>query len=196
MALAILFGLPTWPACGSGPAPVLTQYDDNSRTGAYLSETVLINANVNVSQFGKFFVRSVDGQIYAQPLYVLGLATPGGAYNVVFVTSMHDSVYAFDADDPVATAPLWQVSLGTSAPVTCTIPHSTTAGRDFGPSNYDQNAVEVGILRAPVIDLNSNTLYVLAFTNEPNPATCPCEYAHQLHALDLATCAEKFGGRW
>src|SRR5579859_308348 len=93
---------------------VLTQHYDNSRTGANTSETVLTPANVASTNFGKLFANPVDGRIYAQPLYVQGLAIPGkGTHNVVFVATEHDSVYAFDAD--TAGAPLWQITLLDSA---------------------------------------------------------------------------------
>ena len=193
-ALAALLWLPAAPATGSGPASMLTQHNDNNRTGANLNETSLTTSNVNVSQFGKLFARAVDGHLYAQPLYGPGLVISGTTHNVVFVATMHDTVYAFDADDPAAAAPLWQVSLGTSAPITYTLPNTTTVGHDFGPPNYQDIAVEVGIVSTPVIDPNTHTLYVVALTKEPNPPTCPCQYAHRLHALDLATGAEKFGG--
>src|SRR2546426_10554000 len=89
---------------------VTTQHNDAARTGANLSETVLTTTNVNVSQFGKIFERAVDDEIYAQPLYVEGVIIPGvGLRNVVYVATNNDSVYAFDADDRTAAAPLWRV---------------------------------------------------------------------------------------
>jgi len=193
-AIAIIWCLPATPASGSNPSPVLTQHNDNGRTGAYLGESLLTTTNVNSAQFGKLFVREVDGQIYAQPLYVPGVAVPGGPRNVVYVATMHNSVYAFDADNPAASQPLWQVSLGLSAPVTYTIPNTTTLGHDFGPPGYDDIVGEIGILSTPVIDPASKTLYVVALTREPKPPVCPCQYAYQLHALDLANGSEKFAG--
>src|SRR3974377_1984988 len=75
------------------PVAVLTQHNDVSRTGAILSETVLNTSNVSVSRFGKLFTRTVDGQIYAQPLYVPGVTIPGrGVHNVVYVATMHNSL--------------------------------------------------------------------------------------------------------
>ena len=176
-----------WPvsaAGGASPSPVLTEHDDNGRTGAYLSETLLNTANVNVAQFGKLFTRPMDGQIYAQPLYVPGLAAVGGIHNWVFVATMHNSVYAVDADAAGASAPLRQTRLGTAAPITYTIANTTTVGHDFGPPGYSDIAGEVGVISTPVIDPNTNTLYVVAFTKEPDPPTRPCHYAHRLHALD------------
>jgi hypothetical protein len=74
---------------------------------------------VNVNTFGKLFSRTVDGQVYAQPLYVPNLSLGGGATrNVVYVATQNDTVYAFDADDPAASSPLWQVNLGTPVPNT------------------------------------------------------------------------------
>src|SRR5262245_60609468 len=92
---------------------VLTQHNDLNRTGANLQETVLTTTNVAGGTFGKLFSRAVDGQIYAQPLYAGGAI---GTRNVVYVATEHNSVYAFDADDPAASSPLWQVNLGTPVP--------------------------------------------------------------------------------
>jgi hypothetical protein len=186
--------LPAQPVSGGNLGPVLTQHNDVGRTGAYLAETSLNTTNVNAAQFGKLFVRDVDGQIYAQPLYVPGVALPGGPRNVVYVASMHNSVYAFDAEDPDASQPLWQVSLGLPAPITYTLPNTSTIGRDFGPPGFHDISGEIGVLSTPVVDPNTDTLYVVALTREPEPATCPCQYAYRLYALNLASGAEKFGG--
>jgi PKD repeat protein len=154
---------------------ILTQHNDNFRTGANLSESILTVSNVNSGQFGKLFTRAVDGQIYAQPLYVSGLMISGNLHNVVFIETEHDSVYAFDADDPSASSALWQVSLGTSVPIA-----------DF--SNCTDLQPEVGITGTPVIDLTSSTMYVVAKKKVGS------NHFQQLHALDLATGQEKFGG--
>ncbi len=166
---------------------VLTQHNDVSRTGAVLSETILNTANVMVSQFGKLFTRTVDGQIYAQPLYVPAVTIPGkGIHNVVYVATMHNSIYAFDADDPGASSPLWQKNLGPSAPL---------PSHDIGTNPYYDISVEVGTLSTPVIDPSSNTIYAVAFNKDsPSSCTITCTYNYRLHALDLTTGAEKFGG--
>src|ERR1039457_3236607 len=157
---------------------VLTQHNDNLRTGANLNEYVLTVSNVNTGQFGKLFTRTVDGQIYAQPLYVNGLIISSKLHNVVFVETEHNSVYAFDADDPAASNPLWHVNLGASVP-----------NADFGNSGgcKDINP-ELGISSTPVIDLTSGTMYVVAKTKVGS------NYFQQLHALDILTGQDKFGG--
>src|ERR1700692_1992922 len=104
-------------------AGVLTQHNDNGRTGQNLSETILTPQNVGANTFGKVFSYSVDGQIFGQPLYVPNLSIPGqGTHNVVYVVTQNDSVYAFDADGLSSTA-LWQVSFVNPAagitPVLC-----------------------------------------------------------------------------
>jgi len=89
-------------------ADVLTQRYDTSRSGVDLTETKLTTSNVNSGTFGKLYSFAVDGFVYGQPLYLSALAIPGqGTHNVVFVATMHDSVYAFDADTGTA---LWQTS--------------------------------------------------------------------------------------
>ena len=152
---------------------VTTYHNDLDRTGANLSETLLNTSNVSVDTFGKLFSRAVDGQIYAQPLYLSNLQIPGkGVHNVVFVCTEHDSVYAFDADDPAAATPLWHVNFGASV-----------------PAPRDQDLVpEIGITGTPVIDTNSSTLYVVAETLESG------QTIFRLHALDVTTGAERFNG--
>ena len=99
------------PAYVYAQSNVTTQHNDSARTGANTHETILTTTNVNVSQFGKILERTVDDEIYAQPLYVEGVSVPGvGLRNIVYVATNNDSVYAFDADDPAASTPLWRVN--------------------------------------------------------------------------------------
>ena len=91
-------------------AQVLTSQYDNARTNATLHETILTPANVNAKQFGKIFAFRVDGDVYAQPLFLPNVEVPGkGVLNVIYVATEHDSVYAFDAAG-AAGAPLWHAS--------------------------------------------------------------------------------------
>lgn len=153
---------------------VVTNRYDNVRSGVTLTETALTTANVNSAQFGLLFSRAVDGQIYAQPLYLGGLTMPDGKlHNVVFVATAHNSVYAFDADDRAASAPLWQKNLGPSG--------STTV---FGCTDMTP---EVGIISTPVIDRQAGILYVVSKGQE-NGA-----WVQRLHALDVTTGAERTG---
>src|SRR4051794_13640056 len=95
----------------ANPRNVWTQHNDNGRTGATLVETSLTTANVNTTTFGRLFTRAVDDQTYAQPLYLAGVPIAGGIHNVVYVAPVADTVFAFDADDPLASAPLARRSL-------------------------------------------------------------------------------------
>src|SRR5437773_6158359 len=109
LAFASLF-----PSASSAQTPVLTQHNNNARTGAYTNATVLTPGNVNQTTFGKLFSYPVDGRIYAQPLYAPNVSIAGkGTHNVVFIATEHDSVYAFDADSNggANSAPLWQITL-------------------------------------------------------------------------------------
>src|SRR5436853_7737623 len=103
-------------AAGNAQVNILTANGDNDRTNSNLQETQLTPATVTGSAFGKLGVFPVDGEVYAQPLVVSGLAIAGGTHNTVFVSTMPNSVYAFDADAVSPTSLLWQVDLVTSVP--------------------------------------------------------------------------------
>src|SRR5215469_17841390 len=135
---------------------VTTFRNDNARTGQYPNETLLNTANVNVSQFGKRVSYPVDGQLYAQPLYLPNLTINGGVHNVVFAATENDTVYAFDADQTSAVAPLWKVSLLPSGATA--VPNSAVSCNDLTP--------QIGITSTPVIDLSTNTMYVVAYSDE------------------------------
>lgn len=151
---------------------VLTQHNDNFRTGANLRETELKPVNLNAAQFGMLFKRVVDDQIYTQPLIVTGVAVNGGTHDLVYVTTVNNSVYAFDANDAQANAPVWHVNFGTPANL-----HSANFGC------LDING-QMGIIGTPVIDKTRGVLYVVALTRTG------ASYTQRLHALDLATGAD------
>ena len=152
---------------------VATAQYDNTRSNANLNETILNTSNVNVSQFGLLYTRSLDGSLYAQPLYVSNVVIPGnGTHNVIYLATLHNTVVAFDADNPSQATPLWQVNLGPSRPC--------CYGGFMTP--------EMGIVGTPVIDTSTSTLYVVAAT------LLNGSYYHWLHALDITTGQEKFGG--
>ncbi len=164
------------PTTAAFPGLFLYKYGNN-RQGANLNEATLTPSNVNAANFGKRWTYSVDGYVYAQPLYVPNLTIGGKVRDVLFVATEHNSVYAFDASGSTTTA-LWKKSFLVNGATT--IPQS-----DVGSTIYP----EIGITGTPVIDPASNTLYVVAATKESNGS-----YVQRLHALDLVTGAEKFGG--
>ncbi len=158
---------------------VTTQHNDNARTGQNLNETILTTSNVNVSNFGKLFWRTVDGYIFAQPLYVPNLNIAGGTHNVVFVATEHNSVYAFDADNPNSPNPLWHVNLGTPVP-------SNDVCVAVSSCPYDDLQPEIGITGTPAIDTGTNAMYVVAHTKDTSTST----YHFWLHKLSLTTGAD------
>jgi len=165
-------------------ATVATYHNDKARTGNNLLETTLTTSNVNPALFGKLFSQFVDGYIYAQPLYVPTVSITGlGTHNVVYVATMNDSVYAFDADSKSGSnaQPLWKVSFINPKGGITTVPAADVNCSDlFSP--------KIGIVGTPVIDTVGGTLYVIARTKESG------QYYQRLHALDITSGAEKFGG--
>ena len=167
----------------AGQASVLTQHNDVGRTGQNTQETILNTTNVNVAHFGKLFSLAVQGQVYAQPLYVPGVNIAGKTHNVLIVATEEELVYAFDADAPAA--PLWKVSLVSAS-------HGAGAGETAVPSIAATGCTDlqpyIGISSTPVIDPAAGTIYVEA------KSTNGTKYFQRLHALSLATGAEKTPG--
>ena len=159
---------------------VLTNRYDPQRTGANLSESTLTPANVNANQFGKLYSYPVDGSVYAQPLYVSGVLINGAPRNVLYVATMNDKVYAYDADS-ASPSPLWMRDF-TNPPAITAVPITDIVGRN------DLNIVNnVGVAGTPVIDRASGRMYLVARTKENG------SYVQRLHALDIATGAECAG---
>ena len=142
------------------------------------NETILTPSNVNPTQFGKLYSQTVDGHVFAQPLYVANVTINGVVHNVVYVATEHDSVYAFDADSNTGSnaLPLWHTSFLSSGV-------KTVSSVDV---NCGVTGPESGITGTPVIDLSTNTLYAVADTLEDNGTS----YRKKLHALDITTGAE------
>src|SRR5271163_3653858 len=162
--------------------PVTTWHYDNSRDGANTNETILTPLNVTSKTFGPLFTQPVDGQIIGQALYLPQIAIPGaGVHNVVYVATMNDSVYAFDADSATGANanPLWHTSFLTGGAV----PVPVKLQKCGGTTGWKV----IGIVSTPVIDPVAGTLYVVAKTLENST------YVHRLHALNIATGLEQPG---
>jgi hypothetical protein len=159
---------------------VFTYHDDNSSTGQDLAETVLTPSMVKVSTFGKEASVAVDGQVYAQPLYVPNVQGAHGKVDVIVVATENDSVYSIAADGHTVYGKVSFINPGAGiTPVP-----SGDVGGGISPV--------IGITGTPVVDPTTDTLYVVASTKEI--VGSKHHYVQRLHALDLGTGAEKFGG--
>ena len=181
-------GSSTTSTSGGSPSPaptpssidVVNYHYDNMRTGQNTHETVLTTANMNPAKFGKLGAFIVDGKVDAQPLYLSNVSIPGhGMRNVLYVATEHGSVFAFDADSVSGntTTPLWMVS--TQLP-------GELPSDDRG---CGQVTPEIGIISTPVIDRGRGAIYVVAVSKNASG-----NYFHRIHALDLSTGKELFGG--
>jgi hypothetical protein len=172
----------TGTGTGTGNATgidVVTFHYDNLRTGQNTSEMTLTPANVNQSGFGKLGEFAVDGLVDGQPLFLSGLAIPNvGTKNVLYVVTENDSVYAFDSDSiTTGGTVLWQTSaLGSGE----------SASDNRGCS---QVTPQIGITSTPVIDRTLNAIYLVAMSKDSKG-----NYYQRIHALDLTTGKELFGG--
>lgn len=155
---------------------VLQRGYDPGLSGANLSETTLTTSNVNPTTFGLVATLPVDADVYAQPLYVPHVAVAGkGTHNVLYVASMDDTLYAFDADSGTT---LWSVNFAATVGATpAPIANFTFSG--------NQNIVgNMGILSTPVIDASTNIMYLVACTLENNTLVW------RLHAVDITSGSE------
>lgn len=164
---------------------VSTQHNDHNRTGWYPNETILNTNNVRMGSFGKVMSRPVDDQIYSQPLVINSVPLAAGARNVVYVPTMNNTVYAFDADLPDATQPLWQRNLTqpNSRP-----PKNTDMGNACD-GFYRDFSGNIGIVGTPVVDTETNTMYLVARSRNNSTGA----YQQYLHALDITNGQDRAG---
>ena len=162
----------------SAQTNVLTWHNDNLRTGLNSNEVILTPANVRSSTFGLRFNFIVDGKVDAEPLYVMGVRfSTNAVHNVIYVVTENNSVYAIDAD---TGHQYWHVS-------------ALVAGEmPSDDRDCDMVTPQIGITVTPVIDLKSGphgTIYFVSMSKDSSG-----KYHHRVHAMDLVTGAEEFGG--
>jgi hypothetical protein len=163
---------------------VLTRAYNLQRTGANLAETTLNHSNVTLARFAKLFTINVDDQVYAQPLVVSNLSIGGVTRNVVYIATVNNSVYAFDADFAGglgAAAPLWSRNFNNGGRPS----NRTEVGQACG--SYNDFSGNIGVVGTPVIDGGSRTFYVVTRTVEGGA------FVQRLRALDIVTGNDRTG---
>jgi len=153
---------------------VVTYHNGNTRIGVNSQETILTPKNVNAGEFGRLFTVQVDGDVYAQPLYLPKVDVPSlGVHNIVYVATENNTVYAIDADDPRGLV-LWSAHLG-----------SAVYFKDLPAGTCTVIVPVLGITGTPVIDALSKTMYLVTRTFENS------KHEFRLHAIDISTGKER-----
>jgi hypothetical protein len=164
------------PTDNTAPNPqsvaVLTQHNDNTRSGWNDNETALTTSNVNVQQFGAVFTLPVDDQVYAQPLVVGHVSVGGGSHNVVYIATVNNTLYAYDGDNG---RPYWQA--GFTAPGMRPPRNTDMTGACGG--GYQDFSGNIGIVGTPVIDTTRGTMYFVA------RSTTGSTFVQYLHAVNI-----------
>lgn len=159
---------------------VLTQHNNNTRSGWNSNETKLTTSNVNAKTFGKLFPLSVDDQVYSQPLVVGNVSIANGTHNIVLIATVSNSVYAFDADDGT---PYWQKNYSVTG---LRAPKNTDMTGACG-GGYQDFSGSIGIVGTPVIDSVSQTMYFVARSTDGK------NFYQYLHAINIITGNENSG---
>src|SRR5213594_2507849 len=159
---------------------VLTQHNDNTRSGWNDNETALTTSNVNVQQFGAVFTLRVDDQVYAQPLVVGHVSVGGGDRNVVYIATVNNTLYAYDGDDGTL---YWQ--RGVTAPGMRPPSNTDMTGACGGA--YQDFSGNIGIVGTPVIDTANQVIYFVA------RSTTGSQFVQHLHAVSIVDGSENAG---
>src|ERR1700722_6286073 len=166
-----------FPIRGNAQINVTTWHYDNARSGANPNETILSPSNVNSSSFVQYFSVPLDDNVYAQPLYMSNVNIGGGPHRVIYAATENDSLYAIDA---TTGSVYWKKSfINPAAGI------RAVTSNDIGCTDLSPN---IGITGTPVIDPATGTLYLVTKTYENGT------FYQRLHAIDISTSGEKFGG--
>src|SRR5258708_10960010 len=180
---------------------VLTQRNSVDRRGVNDQETILNPRNVNLNTFGKLGGYPIDGDVYAQPLYVSRVKiSDTDVRDLLIVATMKNSVFAFDANanDP-AHAQIWMTNLGSAvfAPQFVGGEYRDIADPLDPNEPFEKHTSTIGVLGTPVIEATidptgllptTGIIYVVTFTVDQtafNQTKSSSEFKHFLHALNL-----------
>lgn len=159
---------------------VLTQHNDNTRAGLNNKETALTTTNVNSASFGKLFTLTADDQVYAQPLVVGNLYIGTGKHNVVFIATVNNTVYAYDADNG-------SLYWGKNFTVPGMRPPNSGDMSSGWCTPYLDITNNIGIVGTPVIDSVAQTIYFVA------RSTNGTQFLQHLHAVNIVSGNEQPG---
>jgi hypothetical protein len=173
LSLAVSMLLLTSSAVAQTSQNVTTWHNDINRTGWQQNENVLTPSAVR-SNFGLIWqYTGIQGAIYAQPL----VYSVNGVTEVIVATE-RDMLYAFDANSPSSTA-LWSLNLAAQVGGTWLNCMAAPPTNEICASNVIYP--DIGVTSTPVIDPNTNTLYVVSVVVQGNAIS------YYLHAVNIVT---------
>jgi outer membrane protein assembly factor BamB len=168
---------------------VLTRSYDNTRSGANTSEPAL-SPDVVAKGLRRLFSLTVDDdpRLEAQPLIVPGVRmADGSTHDVVYVCTMANNVWAFDANNGTK---LWPKPVNLGKPI-----NGAGSIDPKGGNTIDLWRINIlwGILSTPVVDVDAQTMYLVSWsirdgspTDTVDPKRGPNNTVHRLHAIPLA----------
>ncbi len=166
------------PVSFAQSTPVLTRGYNNARTGANLSETQITQATIKakgITRRGSLVMQGDERGIEAQPLIATKVPMDDGTTrDIIILADMNNTVWAFDAHT-----------------------YQLVWSKELAPSINGNTSIDAwmindhwGIFSTPVIDPDTNQIYIVAWTSPDGTPQKAQYYVHVLRLKDASrVCA-------